>query len=173
MLLIALWFICFKIKITLSQEHLFWTFSTVMQSFVALGALLGMVAVFKLQVTDNKIDSLALALRSLMHDFPERIAGLFSSEDVLNEAKEHSRSSTSLQPGIEHLEEFLEEKRKIKKQIIDFVKKIVVVTTFALVFLILTPLIIKTSAGVASLGIILYLAIPSLIATIRLIKEIL
>lgn len=170
LLLIGMYFICYTRKIALSREHLFWTFSTVMQSFVALGALLGMVAVFKLQVINNRIENLVLNVREKMQYFEG------TPEDVLHEGQkrlEEDLKLSTLQYRIPQLEKLFDEEKKIKKQIADFVKGIITVTIFALIFLIFTPLIIKIYADVVSLGVILYLAIPSLVATIRLIKEIL
>ncbi|MCK4905479.1 hypothetical protein KAS42_04490 [bacterium] len=178
LLLIIIWFICYTINITLSQEHLFWTFSTVMQSFVALGALLGMVAVFRLQIINNKSDIIALSLRKPIIYFRGMPASTYLPEDILCEGnkilkEEGNKVGSEIKLGLPQLEKLFDEEKNIKKQIVDFVKKIVVITALALIFLIITPTLIKIHADIASLGLILYLAITSLITTIKLIKEIL
>ena len=105
-------------------------------------------------------------------------ASTYLPEDILCEGnkilkEEGNKVGSEIKLGLPQLEKLFDEEKNIKKQIVDFVKKIVVITALALIFLIITPTLIKIHADIASLGLILYLAITSLITTIKLIKEIL
>ena len=53
----------------ISQDLLFWTFSTIVQSFVAFISLLGMVAVYKLQSINSDRDKLGEKIGGILHNF--------------------------------------------------------------------------------------------------------
>ena len=104
LLLVGIWFICYRIKITPSTEHLFWTFSTVMQSFVALGAILGMVVVFRLQGINSEIENLIPRPRKRMQYWGG------TAKDVLREGKKYLKDVPELRPEMQYLEELLDDR---------------------------------------------------------------
>lgn len=156
----------------MEKELLFWTFSTIFTSFLALGGVLAGIANSKLRDINGKIQKLTKNPRKKMEYYKG------TPQDVLLKWKKLSVGVQSTFPAaqseINKIEELLSDKVKIKKQTIDFLKAIIIVIICALIFLIFTPLITKLYyISVICMFIIFSLVIISLVATVNLIKKIL
>jgi len=168
-------------KIKISEELLYWMFSSILQSYVALGALVGMIAVFKMQIIHNRIENIASALEDPMVRLRGRPAFFYLPEDILREGNRlieevHPASQgeiSILKKIMPTYEGLFSEHIIIKSQIIDFIKNVIIVVMFALVFLAFIPLIIYAHFDITSLFIVSFLSILSLVSVLDLIKEIL
>ena len=180
-LFIIIWGFSWNKKISASLDLLFWTFSTVAQVFVALGALLGMVAVFKLQIINNEIERMIPSLENLIFPFRGFHGKYLSQEEILNEGeeiiKENLPSSKTdvvrLKIAIPKYKFLLKEKRDIKNEVLKFTRNILLLVFLSILFLILTPIIVEFYFSIVFLIIILYFSILSLISVLKLLKKIL
>ena len=139
-----------------------------MQSFVALGALLGMIAVFKLQVINSNIEKLESLLRSDSKDWKGTL------EEFLNEHENSWETNPYLKSLPYQIGKLSDEKKKIRRKIINFIEAIITLTICALMFLVGTPSMIWSYYGsLWCLFLVFSLATFSLVVAIKLIKEIL
>ena len=123
--LICVYFYSKYKEIILSSDLLFWTFSTVMQSFMALGALLGMVAVFRLQVINSRKEKIVAEWKSVLKR-PVGNAHIYSPEGFLNGVKKLNKDEGKFGDLKEvggKLENLMAKEGKLKNQILTFIKK--------------------------------------------------
>ena len=123
--LICVYFYSKYKEIILSSDLLFWTFSTVMQSFMALGALLGMVAVFRLQVINSRKEKIVAEWKSVLKR-PVGNAHIYSPEEFLNGVKKLNKDEGKFGDLKEvggKLENLMAKEGKLKNQILTFIKK--------------------------------------------------
>lgn len=167
-------------KKSLPIDLLYWTFSTTAQAFVALGALFGMISVFKLQTTNNAIEVLSLKLKDLMVYFRGTSAFYYSSEDILREGKiiiseDHPASRDKvnmLKSVIPILEEKFAGLKMVRSKTIMFIKSVLEVVFFSLLFLASAPIICHYYLDLSSILVILTLSVFLIISTTRLISDI-
>lgn len=80
----------------ISQDILFWTFSTIIQSMVAFVALLGMVAVYKIQTIERNKENIAESMRGyLVKNWREEVSG-YSFEEIIKEIHDLPKDSQSV-----------------------------------------------------------------------------
>lgn len=178
--LILLGIILYK-KFIISEDALFWTFSTIVQSFVALLALLGMVAIYRLQSLEGELSHLCETTRSYVEYFKGPPARAYTHEEIITECKKISEGSlivsgveiNHIKRTTERLNQIIGHKKKIRVDIHDFIEITIFIIFISLVFLPWTPVIAKHGSGLFFLIIVLISAIYSLLSAMRLIKTIL
>jgi hypothetical protein len=168
-------------NIIISEDVLFWTFSTIVQSFIALLALLGMVAIYRLQALENELNYLCEITRPLVEYFRGLPSRAYTHGEIILECNKifgenHIASEVELiqvKRTTERLNQIVERKKKIKTDIYNFIEITVFIVFISLIFLPWTPIISKHNLGPLFLVVVVILAVYSLLSAKRLIKTIL
>jgi|GEM_PF-2186989 len=130
------------------QNLSYYLFSTIVQGFLALVGVLGAVALFKLQNTENDERDILNFARPLLVDLRlGTIANSYSSIQVKDEIKrilagEHSIDHELLQVAHNKLEKVFDEKSRIRKAMVDFALWSFVTVLLALLGIPLSTLLI-------------------------------
>jgi len=168
-------------NIIISEDVLFWTFSTIIQSFVALLALLGMVAIYRLQSLESELNHLCDTIRIYVEFFIGLAAKAYTQEEIINACNKISRESQNTSSvernqvvrTNQRLDEIIKNRKKIKTDTLRFVELTIFIVFISLVFLPWTPGISEHNLGPLFLTIVVVLAAYSLLSAMRLIKTIL
>lgn len=167
---------------TVSEKALFWTFSTVVQAFLALIAFGGIMAVYRLQLEDKELNDLLKASRGLVRYFKGDIVDSYSDVEIgkacmgiaKEKEKDHPGSKTELRL-IKNLAENLEAtetfRAVIKDQTLKFSRPTLFVVFISLLFLPFTFQIIKFHLDLSCLLIVLIFSFYSLRAVKGFIWE--
>ncbi len=168
--------------IKISEDVLFWTFSTVVQAFMALIALLGMVGIYKLQVINNEIDKTVELIRMTVQYFRGLRAQGYSREEIIMHCnrisqEEHPGSSGELsimQAVNKKFGNLLDKEKEIKKNVIYFATYTVFIVYLSLFFLSWTDnIIVNNLFSRFTLVIVIILSLFSLIMGLNLLRRIL
>ena len=166
----------------MEKELLYWVFSTIVQAWVALLALVGMVGIYWISKLDEVLDKISHNLRKIYNNyFPDAKAlPLIADEEFVKALKEKSLLSEHSKEEIDRFQvltaNFIcnyEEKQKFKEAFKGFAKITIIVITASLIFLGITTFIAKTPhilIGLIIAGVI-FLSLWSLIEAFRLIKR--
>lgn len=166
--------ICF-----ISQDILFWTLSTIIQSMVAFVALLGMVAVYKIQNIERDKESIAENMcKHLYKHWDQEILSYSSKEIIL---KTHSLSATNnlaaqMNPEmLKRASSKFSEKDKyltnIKRMINDFFLLTISLIIFSLVLLPMSSYLECNNYSLPILVVIILWSISSLYLGYKLAKK--
>lgn len=139
----------------ISQNILFWVFSTIAQCLIALVALMGMLGVFKFQIINRK---------------EEHINSLIKKDS--NE--EHSIEKYPIDPKSEletELENLKSSKSLLRDLSLDFVIYTLLVAGIDIILLTFSSIISQSHLGVPVLFFILFLFLYSLFLTIKFVAE--
>ena len=173
-------YIGFYYKIVITQDTLYWVFSSIVQSLVALVALFGVVAIFKLQILYNRERQIIESTFSPnMFLYPE-LAGktITSIEELSLEINKILKAGVSEESRVKKFKERIDNLFLSKNLIIDFTIKFSVYTftivIFALLFLMSAPLISEYFLGLPilftvliSIAHLLFLVIKGIAASIK------
>jgi len=181
LLVLCVLVISLRLKPNVPTDLLFETFSAVIQTFVSVMALLGMVGVFKLEILNSKINNLAESAKRLLVYFRGPPGQYLLPEDVLEEGeriigKNHPGSEgkvTRLKTVVAKLRNFYTTAKEIKTCLLDFLIFTSLAIGLTIIFLATTPLISKYYLGIPTLVLVVILSIASLLSTIGLIQSIL
>ena len=164
------------------QNLSYYLFSTVVQGFLALVGVLGAVALFKLQNTENNEKDIVDFARPLLVNLRlGTIANSYSSIQVMDEIKrilagEHSMDRGLLQVAHDKLEKVFDEKSRIRKAVVDFALWSFITVLLALLGIPLSTLLIHFECylimGLYCI-IVIGLAIGALFAAFMMIRSIL
>lgn len=108
------------------QNVSFYTFSTIVQGFLALIGFLGTVVIFKLQLIENNAQSVRDGLVIFLKDYNGNIAYTYSWIEAMNTVKDLNQGGNlsmhaeQLKNGCNKLEQYSEEKSNLRKIMIDF-----------------------------------------------------
>jgi len=122
--LICVFLLIFYKSIFSDQNVSFYTFSTIVQGFLALIAFLGAVAVFKLQLIENEAQKISNGLESSVRDYRGVVVHSYSWIEMMNacskilENKDFSNNVIS--SGYEKLCRLRDEKSPIRSKMVDF-----------------------------------------------------
>jgi len=188
-ILLIIIFLCYLIffltEFQINQDSLYWFFSTVAQSFLALIAFLGIFAVFKLQNLDASFNVIFESNKESIQDYllhPEDRC--FTLEEFIKNCHKlldnPSLNSTISKEEIEYFKDillkysiFLNTKEIIKKNIKNFSLLTLALMVISIIFIPITSIIIQYKFGIISVGLILYMIFLSLSLAIRLMKSLL
>lgn len=157
------------------------TLATVVQTFVSLMALLGMVGILKLELLNSKIDHLAESARGLIVHFRGLPGQNFLPEEMFKEGEkiikeDHSASASEmrqLKRVVGNLRNLSNTANDIKTWVLDFITFSSIAIGVSLVCLIATPVIIGLHIGVPVLFAAVVLSVISLLSAIGLIQSML
>lgn len=179
--LICLCLVSLQRQVEIQQDLLFETFSAIIQIFVALITLLGMVGVFRLELLNNKIDKLAESAGGLIVHFrglpaqnllPEEI--LAEGENIIEEGHPASAGEVRrLEIVVTKLKTLSNAADNIRIYILNFAIFASVAIGISLIFLVITPVISSLYLGLPALFVVIVLSIVSLLSVIGLIQSIL
>lgn len=161
---------CFRINA--SSDVLYWTLSSVIQSLLALTALMVVGSIFKLQILHSREEKITDEVQR-NPDFiyhTGRLNEALSSSDILEEMGKIRNKGTKVR-SLEEIRSKLEGVLRSKESTKSFTIKFAIYNSFvvglSLIFLVLTPLIANYHLGVPSLYLIVLLFIYSLFLVIK------
>ena len=168
-------------NIVIRESVLFWTFSTIVQAFVGLLALLGMIGIFKLQSLDAALNQICEINRSLVFYFRGSSAKFYTQEEMiaeLNKISEEtlagSENELNKVKGVSRkLNEMIEKRKIIRNNVLNFTGRTIFVVLLCLVSLPITPILSREYLGLPFLVITIILSLYSLISTIWLMRALL
>lgn len=157
----------------ISQDLLFWTFSTIVQSFVAFLALLGMVAIYRIQIFRRNIETLAGAMRNHLKQHRGSEVDGYTTEKIIKDTKGLAGNRPDMEilkrASLEfsNLEKYIND---IKERTIEFFYFIIFLLVFSLVFLFMSPVLEYTLFGLLVLWLIIFWCLASFILGLNLLK---
>ena len=128
----------------ISQNTLFWVFSTIAQCLIALVALMGMLGVFKFQIINRKEE--------------------YINSSIKNDANEKSSINSEL-------ENLRSRKSLLENLSLDFIIYTLLVAGIDIILLTFSSVISQSHLGVPVLFFILFLFLYSLFLTIKFVAE--
>jgi len=165
-------------QLNIQDQTLYWFFSTVAQSLVALVALYGVVVVFKLQVISSQISEFLqtgrlkelLKVKSASWSITSTSQRIEDIKDTLKVEKEPTRREELISAKKE-LEGWQKSRGNIKKSMLYFSGYTLLVVSISLIFLSISELIFKSNLAVPSLLLVLLLSFTSFLLLIHGIKS--
>jgi hypothetical protein len=171
--------ISFYFKINTSEDTLYWFFSSIVQSLMALVAFLGVVTIFKLQVINNSEERISNdeRLRVDINFFKNEISPIGSVEEltaILNEITSKGNYGSWSAGPLKRIEEtqekisrFHSHKDFLKSYLVKFGIYTLMIVVLSLICLPLTPTISQYNIGLPILYFIIILTMYSLFLTIK------
>ncbi len=168
-------------NILITENVLFWTFSTIVQAFVGLLALLGMTGIFKLQSLDAALNQILEANMFLVQYFKGSSAQAYIQEKAiaeLNKISKETHDASEIQLSrvkivSRKLNDIIEKRKTIRNNVLNFTGRTIFVVLFSLVSLPITPILSREYLGLPFLVIAVMLSLYSLTSTIRLMRALL
>jgi len=168
-------------KIEVGQDLLSGTLTMVVQTFVSLMALLGMVGIFKLELLNNKIDHLAESARGLIIHFRGLPGQYLLPEEIFREGEKIIKENHSASAGemrqlkrvVGNLQNLSNTANDIKIWVLDFIIFSSAAIGASLVCLATTPMISNLHLGVPVLFAAVVLSVIALLSAIGLIQSML
>jgi len=110
------------------QNTSFYTFSTIVQGFLALIGFLGTVIIFRLQLIENDAQSTSDNLKPFVRDYRGLLTDSYSWIEMMNECEKiseipdklNSFYSSKIKVGYERLSKLNKEKSSIRNMMVDF-----------------------------------------------------
>ena len=178
-----------SISNSISKDVLFWAFSTIVQSFVAFVALLGMVTIYRIQMVREDMKIIAEAMRDhLMQyrnvhvSYQNKESGIvtFSSsevygytvkkiiKDIKGLTKTYPKDGVLKRANLE-LSNLKNDEQKIKRYAILFFSSVVLLLIVSLVLLPMAPILEYTILGLVLLSLIIFWAFASFVLGLNLL----
>lgn len=159
----------------ISQDLLFWTFSTIAQSFIAFISLLGMVAIYKLQAINNDRDRLAMRIKEILNNlnFDEGLRSHYTTDAIINIFFEsigrHLNTEFAYLEGIN--KSLVSKKKNLTMNLNLFLQSTIILISFSLLALVLTPLLKENILGLIFILLSLFLSSRSIYLGTKLISK--
>lgn len=166
---------------SIDQDLLYWFFSTVAQSFLALVAFLGMFTVFKLQNYHNNFNILLETNRRNVAYFEGDYVEYYTHDEIIKKCREIVKNN---KPGQEshfnkiksllvRIDEILENENNLKKDIHSFFYLTLSLIILSIISIPLVTVLIEHNFGTISIFLILCIMFLSLNSSIHLIDSLL
>jgi len=160
----------------ISRDVLFWTFSTIVQSFVAFVALLGMVTIYRMQVLSADTRNLSESMRQTIwaHRGPTAVSYPTNKiiKDIKGLAQKYTDDNTLKRADLE-FSNFEKEKNSIKKGAKFFFYSTIPLLIFSLILLPMSLVLADTDLGLLFLWIAIFWSSASFILGLNLLKGLL
>jgi len=163
---------CYQVNVT--YDILYWSLSSVIQSLLALTALLVVGSIFKLQILHNKgekiIDEMRLPSSPLSYHTgrPDEVLSLY---EILEEIKKTLNKPDIKERRLEEIKQIINDILLSQELTKNFTLKFVIYNFFvaglSLIFLVFTPLISNYYFGIPTLYLIVFLFINSLFLVMK------
>ena len=156
----------------MTQEVLFWTFSTIAQSFVALVSLLGMVGIYRIQIIKHDIGILANSIRPLIRQIRKDADG-YTTNKIVKDVKGLAKSRKDLPAITKANNEFINFHKQIyhiKKEATHFICETLFVVAISIFGLFFTPLIAGTAFATIALIFIILISSMVLYSSYRFVR---
>lgn len=159
-----------------SEDLIFWTFSTIIQSFIAFIALLGMITIYKLQILDNNKRSIAESMRGIIsHYRGYRPSMAYTTDKIIKDIKgltdDSSNKDTALSQANEEFKNINKNEFEIKNQAKRFFELTITLIIVTLIALTVTPILTYNIFGAFVLFSIVYMSCISLVVGFKLVIE--
>jgi hypothetical protein len=146
--LIAIIFFNYSEEIFSEINLYFYTFSTIVQSFVALVAFLGAVVVFKVQLEDQALAKLSDAVEISVHHYRGSYAKTYSPFQMLTECEQILEkepvdygSKELIRKVSKQMRETLNSRNEVRSKMVDFAALTFMNVAVALVSLLFSPIL--------------------------------
>ncbi len=159
-----------------SKEVLFWTLSTIVQSFVAFVSLLGMVVIYRIQMIQRSKENLAESMRDLLRQIRGKEALGYPVDKIVKDVKGLSKDRSDLSQLTRadlEFSNFKKDKNSIKKTAIFFFCSIIFLLFFSLALLPISPFLEHTLLGLLFLSLIIFGSLGAFILGLKLLIDLL
>lgn len=155
----------------ISHDLLFWTFSTVVQSFVAFVSLLGMVVIYRTQIIQRNKENLAESMREYLVQYRGQGCRGYTTNKIIKDIKglaENPNDDALTRADLE-FSNLEKDENKIKKTAIFFFCSTIFLLIFSLVLLSVSPALEYTLSGLLFLWLIIFWSFVSFILGLNLL----
>lgn len=138
-------------NIFVEQNIYFYTFSTIVQGFMSLVALLGAIIIFKMQTEDQSLQNLSDGIKNSVCKYKGQEANGYTVIQMYSEAAEIIRAHKDimephlsiLRDGVNRMKLVLDSKSDARNNLVNFVIISFINIVVALISLTLTPIFVK------------------------------
>ena len=181
---ILIFIISFKFELKPTIDTLFWTFSTIAQSLLALVAFVGILVLFKLQKVDVELSRLCEIARVHVRDFKGTEADGYSTNEIKEACDEMAPHSDEQHPGLPvalaeikrlqpRIKNLSDRAEKIKNDAAEFLAIVISATSLSLILLPLSATLNKMYGGYSGLTIAIFLSVWAILKGYDFAKDLL